>query len=165
MRRLLLLFTVALVATALPASAKMPPFEMEVEPRGATVHVVVRISGDEALIDGFDPPDLNGLVAVSPADHVDDEGRPLLALETGTNVPLSRVKPGIYEGSVQIEPGRWAVVPFPHTVGALRVEDAYPGTVMIEIEDETGVIWALAAIGAAMAIAWRLRAVVSGQPV
>lgn len=163
MRRLLL-FTTALVATALPASAKMPPFEMEVEPRGDTVHVEVRISGDEALIDSFDPPDLNGLVAVFPANQVDDEGRPLLALKTGTNVPLSRAELGIYEGNVQLEPGRWAVVPFPQTVGALRVEDAYPETIMIEIEDEGGIMWALAAVGAAIAIAWGLRAVVRVQP-
>lgn len=165
MRRLFLLFTVVLFTTALPASAKMPPFEMEVEPRGDTVHVEVRISGDEALIDSFDPRDLNGLVAAFPADQVDDEGRPLLALKTGTSVPLIRAEPGIYEGSVQLEPGRWAVVPFPQTVGALRVEDAYPETVMIEIEDEGGPIWALAAVGAAIAIAWGFRAAVRVQPV
>lgn len=165
MRRLLLLTTVVLFTTALPASAKMPPFEMEVDPQGGTIHVEVRISGDEALIDSFDPTDLNGLVGVFPADQVDDEGRPLPALKTGTNVPLSRAEPGIYEGSVQVEPGRWAVVPFPQTVGALRVEDAYPETVMIESEDEGGAIWAWAAVGAAIAIAWGFRAVVRAQPV
>lgn len=47
MRQLLLLTTVLLLAAALPASAKMPPFEMTVEPRGDTVHVEVMIGLDD----------------------------------------------------------------------------------------------------------------------
>lgn len=55
MRRLLLLSTVLVLAAALPASAKMPPFEMTVESRGDTIHVEVRIGRDDPmLVEGFD---------------------------------------------------------------------------------------------------------------
>lgn len=159
MSRLLFLTTVVLFTTALPASAKMPPFEMEVDPRGDTVHVEVRISGDEALIDSFDPPDLNGLVAVFPADQVDDEGRPRLVLKTGTNVPLSRAEPGTYQGSIVLESGRWAVVPFPGVSGVIRgsTKGWYPNTVVVDVEDERTAMWALAALGAVITIVWRFR--------
>lgn len=81
MRRLLLLNTVVLFTIALPASAKVPPFEMEVEPRGDTVHIEVTITGDEALIHDFDPLNLDGLLAMFPADQVEEGGRPLNVLE------------------------------------------------------------------------------------
>jgi hypothetical protein len=156
-RRLLLLTTVLLLGTALPASAKMLPFDMEVDTRGDIAHVEVTITGDPSLIDGFDTPQLDGLIAMFPADQVDEDGRPQYALKEVTDVPLSRVGPGNYRGSVALDPGRWAVVPFPHTVGALWVKDAYPQTITIEIRDEGSAVWALAAVGALMAIAWRFR--------
>lgn len=157
MRRLVLLTTVLLLGTAIPASAKMPPFDMEVDTRGDIVHVEVTIKGDPSMIDGFDTPQLDGLIAMSPADQVDEDGRPQSVLKEITNVPLSRIGPGTYQGSVALEPGRWAVVPFPHTVGALRVKDAYPQTITVEIKDEESAVWALAAVGALIAIAWRFR--------
>lgn len=167
MRRLVLLTTVLLLAPALPASAKMPPFEMEVEPRGDTVHVEVTISGDESLIDSFDSPELNGLIAVFPADQIDEEGRPLLVLGDKAYVPLSRVEAGTYRGSVALEPGRWAVVPFPEVSGVIpaSVHGWYPNTALIEVKDEGSALWALVAVGAAMAIAWGFRAVAGGRPV
>lgn len=167
MRRLGLLATALLLGTALPASAKMPPFEMEVEPRGGTLHVEVTTSGDEASIDSFDSQDLNGLLAVFPADQVDKEGRPLYVLDEGTDVPLSRVRPGNYRGRVALEPGHWAVVPFPGVSGVVRgsAEGWYPHTVLVELTDERSALWALAAVGAAIAIAWGFRAVAGVRPV
>lgn len=164
MSRLVLLLL--LLATALPASAKMPPFEMEVELQGDTVHVEVTITGDESLIHDFDSSDLDGLLAVLPADQVDEEGRPQLVLGGGTDVPLSRVGRGIYQGSVELEPGRWAVVPFPDVRGALRgsLEGWYPATVEVEVKDEAIAIWPLAALGVVMAIAWGFRAAAGVRP-
>jgi hypothetical protein len=55
MRRLALLTVVLLLGGALPASAKMPPFDMEMEPRGDTIHIEVMISNDYALNVGGRP--------------------------------------------------------------------------------------------------------------
>lgn len=168
MRRLLLLTTVLLFAAALPASAKMPPFEMTVEPRGDTVHVEVTIGRDDPLlVESFDSPELDGLIAVFPADQVDEEGRPLSVLDKGTDVPLGRVQPGIYQGSVALEPGHWAVVPFPDVNGEVpgTAYGWYPNPVLVELPEERSTLRALAAVGAALAIAWGLRAVVRVRPV
>jgi len=168
MRRLLLLTTVLLLAAALPASAKMPPFEMEVEPRGDTVHVEVTIGRDDPLLaDSFDSPELSELIAVFPADQVDEEGRPLYVLDEGTDVTLSRVRAGTYQGSVALEPGHWAVVPFPGVSGVVQgnAEGWYPHTVVVELTDERSALWALVAVGAAIAIAWGFRAVAGVRPV
>lgn len=167
MKRLLLVTTVLLVAAALPASAKMSPFEMTVETRGDTIHVEVTIGrGDPLLVDSFDTPGWNGLIAVFPADHVDEEGRPLSVLDDGTAVPLSRVQAGAYQdrvtyqGSIALRPGHWAVVPFPSVTGALRgtVEGWYSDTILVELPDERNALWALAAVGAAVTIVAGLRA-------
>lgn len=160
MRPLALLTTVLLLAPALPAVAKMPPFEMEVEPRGETVHIEVTITGDDTLIHDFDPLNLAGLVAIFPADEVDEIGRPLYVLE-GRVVPLSRVEPGTYQGSVRLEPGHWAVVPFPDVTNSIPSagEGWYPRTVMVEVTDEPDAIWAWVVVAAAIATAWGLRTV------
>ncbi len=146
MKRLVLLAAALLVSVPLTASAKMPSFDLDVETRGNSVHVKVRILGDEPLIRSF-APDLNGLLAVLPADQVDEEGRPFLVFVSGrTDVPLSWVEPRTYQGNVALDPGQWAVVPFPDTVGPLRVESAYPKTVMIQIGDSAGVTSSLVAL-------------------
>ncbi|MGF1617954.1 MAG: hypothetical protein ACFCU2_09155 [Acidimicrobiia bacterium] len=168
MRRLLLLTMLLLLAAALPASAKMPPFEMTVEPRGDTIHVEVMVGrGDPLLVDSFDRPVWNGLIAVFPADHVDEEGRPMSVLDEGTAVPLSRVQAGAYQdrvtyqGSIALKPGHWAVVPFPSVTGPLRgtAEGWYSDTILVEITDERNAFWAMTAVGSAIAIAVGLRAV------
>ena len=156
MKRLLLLTTVLLLAAALPASAKMPPFEMTVEPRGDTIHVEVTIGHEDPLfLESFNPGELNGLIAVFPADQVDEEGRPVSVLGQGTAVPLSRVTAGTYQGSIALEPGHWAVVPFPSVTGPLRgtAEGWYSDTILVEIADERNAFWVLAAAGAAITIA------------
>ncbi|HKX75999.1 MAG TPA: hypothetical protein VJR05_11500 [Acidimicrobiia bacterium] len=161
MRRLVLFVAVFFLAISAPALAKMPPFDMEVEAEGETVHVTVRIVGDESLIHDFDSLDLTGLIAIFPADEVDEDGRPTLALGEAIEVPLNWVEPGTYLGSVDLEPGRWAVVPFPAVNNDdLRggVEGWYPDTALIEIGSEVTRVWALAALGAVVAtFAWRRR--------
>lgn len=113
MRRLVLLTGVFLLSTSLPASANMPPFDMEVETRGDTVHVTVTIIGDESLIHDVDSPLLNGLLAVFPAGQVEasrphrsethprrlrpghDRGRPLRRRTPRAPLPPpSRSRPG-----------------------------------------------------------------------
>lgn len=156
----LALSTIVVLLLALPAAAKMPAFDMEAEARGDSVHIEVTVTGDEALIHDFDPLNLDGLLAVFPADQVDEEGRPLFVLEGGTDVALRRVEPGVYEGSVRLEAGHWAVVPFPDVTGEIRGtgEGWYPGTVMVEVTGEgSAAPWVLGAVGAAIATAWGLR--------
>ena len=160
MKRLLLVTTVLLVAAALPASAKTPPFEMTVEPRGDTIHVEVTIGNEDPVSAySFESPELNGLFAVFPADQVDEEGRPLSVLDERTEVPLSRVQSGTYQGSVALKPGHWVVVPFPGVTGAIRgtAEGWYPHPVLVELPEERNALWALAVVGAAIAIAAGLR--------
>ncbi len=158
MRRLVLLVALLVIGMALPAAAKMLPFDLEVKIRGETVLVEVIVNGDASLIDEFDPPDLNTLLAVFPLDQVDKAGRPLYVLEEGTYIPLSRVEPGIYRGGVTLSPGRWAVVPFPDLYGDVRgiAEGRYPNTVLVEMKEETSALWGLALMGVVMIIgtAW-----------
>lgn len=160
MRQLVsIVISILLLGASLPAEAKMPPFDMVVRTSGDTVQVIVTIVDDDSVIGGFDPPDLNGLVAVVPADQVDEAGRPLLVSGIDEkDVPLSRIEPGTYQGSVTLGPGRWAVVPFPDTMGDIPVPDAYPDTIMVEIGDEAIGLWAaLAAIAVATSLVWRRR--------
>ena len=134
MRRFVLLATLPLVV-ALPAWAKMPPFDMEVETHGDTVHITVTINGDESLIHDFDSPRLNGLLAVLPADQVDRKGRPTFVLGDRTEVPLKRVELGLYQGT--LEQGEWAVVPFPEVSDVVlgSAEGWYPETVLVEVSE------------------------------
>jgi hypothetical protein len=158
-----LVTTVLLVATALPASAKTPPFEMTVEPQGDTIRVEVTIgNGDPLFLESFDSPELDGLLAVFPADQVDEEGRPLSVIDEGTEVPLRRVQAGTYQGSIALRPGHWAVVPFPGVTGAIRgtAEGWYPDAVLVELPEERNALWALAAVGAIITIVAGLRTAV-----
>jgi hypothetical protein len=149
-----------LLAVALPASAKMPPFEMTVEPGGDTIHVDVTLGRDDPVSAySFESPELNGLLAVFPADKVDEKGRPLSVIDEGTEVPLRRVQAGTYQGSIALKPGHWAVVPFPSVTGAIRgtAEGWYPHPVLVELPEERNALWALAAVGAAITIVAGLR--------
>jgi hypothetical protein len=155
-----LVTSVLLLATALPASAKMPSFEMTVESQGDTIHVEVTIGNeDPLLLESFDSPELDGLLAVFPADKVDEKGRPLSVIDEGTEVPLRRVQAGTYQGSIALKPGHWAVVPFPSVTGAIRgtAEGWYPHPVLVELPEERNALWALAAVGAAITIVAGLR--------
>jgi hypothetical protein len=138
----------------------MPPFEMTVEPGGDTIHVEVTIGRDDPVSAySFESPELNGLLAVFPADKVDEKGRPLSVIDEGTEVPLRRVQAGTYQGSIALKPGHWAVVPFPSVTGAIRgtAEGWYPHPVLVELPEERNALWALAAVGAAITIVAGLR--------
>lgn len=159
MKRLILLAAILLLSVALPASAKMPPFDLDVDSTGDTVRVEVTIQGDESAIHDFNPSNLDGLIAVYPADAVDAEGRPKTVLQDRTGVRLARIEAGTYQGSVTLEPGRWAVVPFPDIREVIQgsVEGWYPNTVVVKVEKDTTPMWALAALALAIAVAWRYR--------
>lgn len=159
MRRLVLLTSILLLSTALPASAKMPPFDVEVDSVGDTVLVEVTIKGDKSLIHDFSPSNLDGLLAVFPAGKVDAEGRPSSVHQGRIDVPLARVEPGTYQGSLTLEPGSWAVVPFPDITDVIQgsIEGWYPSTIVVEVKDERSAVWALAVLSAVMVIAWRHR--------
>ena len=101
-----------LVLLAGPAAAKLPGFDMEVETGGNTVVVTVTLPDAEFVV-----PHLDGLLAVYPAETLDEQGRPPYNLD-GMPVRLPRVDDAVYRGAVTIEePGMYAVVPFPGMLG------------------------------------------------
>lgn len=138
--------TLALISTflvgmgVLPALAKMPPFEVDVVAEDGEVLINVRVDGFRGSTlppDGFDPADLDGLLAVYPINNLDDRGRPI---DHDNAVPVYLKwsgEPGIYEGSVVLNAtGGWAVVPFPTIVEFdpdSSIHEAYPATSYFEI--------------------------------
>ncbi|MGH8924297.1 MAG: hypothetical protein ACRDWA_06635 [Acidimicrobiia bacterium] len=129
-----------------PALAKMPGFTMEVVPQGDQVEITVIVRGVDSA--GFDAPNLHGLVALYPAEALDDRGRPLSHAEA-IPVDLQRVETGVFQGTVTVPgDGRWAAVPFPDS-DAFEPSwfvDTYPGTVFFEAyaHRSTETIWAMA---------------------
>lgn len=127
---------------ALPASAKMPPFDYTVHVDGKTATVTVTVSGfdDETPPEGFDPSDLNGLLAIYPHDHTDRHGRP--AIETDVvPVNLERIEVGRYQAQVTLERNLWSVVPFPNVSSYdpdAPENSAYPRTKPFSIEENIG---------------------------
>ena len=156
MRRLLILVALLTLVGALPAGAKMPGFDVEVEVQGDTIRVEVRILDQEAIGLGFNPVSLDGLLAVVPSDHVDELGRPLNPFGPRTKVPLQMIEAGVYQGGVTVGAGSWAVVAFPDNTDPIRgiVEGWYAETVEVEVDDETSPLWVLAVAGALVAFAW-----------
>lgn len=127
------------------AEGKIPPFEMEVDVDGTRATVTVMLD-DES----FDPPDLTGLISVYPSSDLDYEGRPA-DQRSPTEVPLARVGPGEYQGTVHLEPGRWAVVPFPKVANVSASDlDPYPSTT--HFETSTGPVLGLAGGGIAVVV-------------
>ncbi|MGH3649960.1 MAG: hypothetical protein ACRDU9_04560, partial [Acidimicrobiia bacterium] len=123
----------------LPALAKMPPFEIDVVVENGKVLVSLRVlgfQGSTAPPDGFDPADLDGLLALYPTGDLDDRGRPI---DHHNAVPVDlgwSGEPGIYEGRVALEmPGTWAVVPFPTIMEFdpdSAIHESYAATVYVE---------------------------------
>lgn len=136
--------TVLIFGLALAADAKVPPFEMEVE-TDATRAIVTLTIGQEDL----DPPNLTGLVAIYPGSDLDHEGRPT-DQTAGVVVPLTRIAAGTYQGTVRLEPGHWAAVPFPNVMNVSASDlDPYPQAVHFELR--TGSALSLATGGLAVA--------------
>ena len=151
------MLTLVLVSTfvvgmgVLPALAKMPPFEVDVVAEDGEVLTSVRVDGFQGStvpLDGFDPADLGGLLAVYPSGDLDDRGRPI---NHDNAVPVDLEwsgKPRIYEGSVVLNvSGGWAVVPFPTIVEFdpdSSIHEAYPATVYFEILADRAAMFAMA---------------------
>lgn len=151
------MLTLVLVSTfvvgmgVLPALAKMPPFEVDVVAEDGEVLISVRVDGFQGSTvppDGFDPADLDGLLAVYPRGDLDDRGRPI---DHDNAVPVDLEwsgEPGIYEGGVVLNvAGGWAVVPFPTIVEFdpdSSIHEAYPATVYLEIPADRAAMFAMA---------------------
>jgi hypothetical protein len=136
-------FVVVLLGVASDvAQAKMPPFEIDVATDGTLATITVEI--DQSY--GFDPLDLDGLVAVYPVSGLDTQLRPIGTSEA-MHVSLARAEPGIYQGTIDLEPGRWAVVPFPTILDYDPSGLLYPDTVLFETTTSSATFW-IAAAGA-----------------
>lgn len=148
LRRLLASSLVAgflVVVWAVPASAKMPPFDLEVEAGDDTIVITVSLTEER-----FDAADLDRLLAVYPANRVDPLGRPIKPSE-GQPVALDRVEPGVYRAVVAIaSPGRWAVVPFPTILEPIPPD--YPATTVFDIPADSVPVGWLAGGAAALAV-------------
>jgi hypothetical protein len=107
------------VALMLPITstglATTPGFDLSTEVAGSTVAVTLEF--DEV------PPGFNWLslersgilevlAGVVPATDVDGFGRPLPDAAI-VLIPLEKEATGIYTGSLRVQEGRWAVVPYP----------------------------------------------------
>jgi len=143
-----------------PALAKMPPFEVDVVVENGEVLVSVRVFGFQdspVPPDGFDPADLDGLLAVYPTGDLDDRGRPTNH-DNALPVDLEwSGQPGIYDGRVAFEtPGTWAVVPFPTIVEFdpdSAIHEAYPPTLYFEAPAEGASVLAVAGgVGVLLAV-------------
>ncbi len=118
-----------LVVGVVPASAKLPRFEVDVTVSGGEALIRVwfpsqnltlldvRVwfqSQDSMLSDGIPQAGLDGLLAVYPAGDLDDRGRPVVH---GNSLPVDLGwvdGRGWYQGRVEVDgPGSWVVVPFP----------------------------------------------------
>jgi hypothetical protein len=113
---LTLLMSVGLISLSLASAlAATPAFDFEVGVHGLTIRVVVDF---EPVPVGFAWPQLEAsgvpeeLVGLFPADRVDDRGRPLVDAEP-ILLSLDRTDVGVYEDSVTLPEGRWAVVAWP----------------------------------------------------
>lgn len=149
----ILVAAVALIlGLGMEADAKVPPFEMEVDV-DETRAIVTVILEDQ----GFDPPNLPGLVAIYPRSDLDEEGRPT-DQTSAIDVPLARIGAGTYQGTVRLEPGQWAAVPFP-TVMNLSAADLHPYPGTTHFETSTRPALPLAASGGAVAALVALAAV------
>lgn len=112
---LLLLIAGFTVASLLSVSAASPAFEFDIDVTGSRVQVTVDFepvpvgfAWGSFEASGF----LDRLVGLFPADVVDDRGRPVTDTEA-IPVSLERREEGIYQGSVLVPEGRWAVVAWP----------------------------------------------------
>lgn len=138
---------VFLILTAGPAAAKMPGFTIEVETEANIAIVTVRVGGvgsSQLAAEGFNPFDVDGLVAIYPADSLDDQGRPTSHVDA-IPVNLLRVEDWIYRAEVAIDiSGRWALVPFPTSVTfdpAHQMYQTYPQTTFFDIGLSRAGLW------------------------
>lgn len=125
--------------------AKIPPFGMEVDVDDTRATVTLTLEQE-----GFDPPNLTGLVAIYPSSVLDHEGRPTDPTSR-VEVPLTRIAAGTYQGTVRLEgAGPWAAVPFPNVMSVTAADlDPYP--MAVHFETATGSALPLVAAGGSVA--------------
>lgn len=171
-RRLVFASTLAalMLMLALPAQAKLPPYEMDVSTNGLLATVTVRFldfDGEGALTDDFLPESLDGVMAWYPASALESDGRPSLS-DHGMPLSMARIATGVYEASFEVPAaGEWAIVPFP---GNDMPSDLYPVVVFAAspAAPPIGAVVALVvALGVAVLLAVqvrRRRTVAAGKP-
>lgn len=107
---------IILLTIAAPALAKLPPFDTEVSVDGTTATITIRFdasyeSGE--LTEDFLPVTLEGMFALYSTETLDARNRPQ-ATASGEPVTVTRIQPGVYQGSVEVDyAGEWAIVAFP----------------------------------------------------
>jgi hypothetical protein len=131
----LVVATIAALAIASPALAKMPYFTVELETaapvQGEPITLTVRLFADPQHTIPTDWPDraLSGLFAIMPADAMAGEARSL-------PVRLKKIGPGTYVGPVVIDrPGRWVLRAFPDRSGwgTSELPRGYPSDTLVEV--------------------------------
>jgi hypothetical protein len=129
----------------------MPHFTLGVVVEDETAMVTVEIVPGSASA-GFDTADLDGLIAIYPAEALDDQGR-LRYADPGIRVRLDRIEDGVYSGQVAIPaPGSWVAVPFPGIQNGVRGPEAgnpNPGPLVFEVGRPVTSWLMLAVIGSA----------------
>lgn len=157
-------WTLGVVATlvvvmTLPASAKLPPFEVEVTVIEGEAHVRVWFPSEGGVIQGIPvsqsfsssewhpPAEIDSLLAVYPAGDIDERGRPSTH-ENSTPVHLHRPvhlrwieSLGWYEGRVEVAgPGSWVVVQYPTADydPDYGLYHPYPPTLTFEVPGQGG---------------------------
>ncbi len=147
-----------LFVIALNADAKMPGFETDVEVDGTTATVTVTFE-----MEGFDPPELERVVAIYPTSAIDDSDDPIDA-SSRVDVLLTRDTDGVYQGTVDLEEaGSWAAVSMPDWSLDPTFKEhvvSYPDPVYFETETGTGWGWVAGGAAATLVLGvlvWRPR--------
>jgi hypothetical protein len=149
----LLVATIAALGVASPALAKMPYFTIEVDTtapsQGEPITLTVRLFADAQHTSPTDWPDraLSGLLAIMPADGVAAEARSM-------PVPLKKIGPGTYVGSVVIhQAGRWILRTFPDRSGwgTSELAPGYPSDIVLQVAEPGPPLPVVAAIALALA--------------
>lgn len=153
MRRLAVVAVLALVAVVVgmsPAWAKIPAFEMQVSPSTLSPGEPITVTVTLETTNDFPAEDLTGLIGFAPRPS---DGGAIRPLSDATEVPLPRVRQGVYRGIIQApdEPGAYVVVPFPRAMGFedSASTDPYPEPAVVTVTDGPllgNVAWPLTAL-------------------
>lgn len=158
-----------LFVMALSVEAKMPEFETDVEVDGTTATVTATFE-----MEGFDPPELERVVAIYPTSAIDKSGVPVDD-SSRVDVLLTPETDGVYQGVVDLEEaGSWAAVSMPDMYADPAFQGVDPASEdhaafsfypdPVYFETDTGTAWGWVAGGAAATLAlgvlvWRPRIV------
>lgn len=129
---ILLTHAVLLVSGPAWASTELPGF---------TIHAQETAGPDEQVHLAVTPVDgawlyvhpLDRLVGLFEIDDLDDDLRPVTGAGYRT-VELVSDGDGGFQGWVSVEPGEYALVPYPDVVGELPAEGTHPEAVLLSVE-------------------------------